>query len=79
MVKSRDFSDRDTMGGKGYGSKSAGMGRGCYSSYLKNPAPAPERGGFDAAMISDPDRSKIMSMQKAEHAARESNRGKGSL
>lgn len=80
MVRSRDFSDTDQMGGKGYGSSSAaGKGRGCYSVKLKNPAPAPERGGWDAAMLSSADRSKVMSMQKDEYAARESGRGKGSL
>ena len=80
MVKTRDFSDRDTMGGRGFGpQKSPGNGRGENSVKLKNPAPSPMRGGFDNAMISQPDRGKVMAMEKQEFARRESGRGKGSL
>lgn len=80
MVRNRNFSDKDPMGGKGFGPlKSPGMGRGQNSVKMKNPAPKPERGGFDKAMFSQPDRNKVMAMKKQEFAKRESGRGKGSL
>lgn len=80
MVRNRDFSDRDPMGGKGFGPKSSpGMGRGENSVKLKNPAPKPERGGFDRGMLNQPDKIKVDSMEKTEFARRESGRGKGSL
>lgn len=80
MSRSRDFSNKDQMGGKGFGPKSApGNGRGENSVMLKNPAPKPERGGFDKGMLNQPDRMKVMSMEKAEFSRRESGRGKGSL
>ncbi len=80
MVRNRDFSDRDPMGGKGFGPlKSPGMGRGQNSVKVKNPAPKPERGGFDGGILSQPDAMKIRAMEKKEHMVRESGRGKGSL
>jgi len=80
MVRNRNFSDRDPMGGKGFGSKNApGNGRGENSVKMKNPAPMPERGGFDKGMMMQPDAMKVASMQKKEFARRESGRGKGSL
>lgn len=80
MVRNRNFSDRDPMGGKGFGpSKSPGMGRGENSVKMKNPAPMPERGGFDNGMMSQPDAMKVRAMKKKEFARRESGRGKGSL
>ncbi len=80
MVRSRDFTTSDPMGGRGFGpSNSPGMGRGLNSVKLRNPAPKPERGGFDKALMSQPDRMKVIAMEKKEHAVRESGRGKGSL
>ena len=80
MAKSKDYSDRDTMGGKGFGPmRSPGMGRGENSVMMKNPAPMPERGGFDNGMLSQPDAMKVRSMEKSEYMARESQRGKGSI
>ncbi len=80
MARSRDFSDRDPMGGRGFGPKnSPGMGRGENSVKLKNPAPNPERGGFDRGMLVQPDAMKVRSMQQKEHKVRESGRGKGTI
>jgi hypothetical protein len=80
MVRNRNFSDRDPMGGRGAGpAKAPGMGRGESSVKLKNPAPKPERGGFDGGMLVQPDAGKVRSMMKKEHMVRESGRGKGSL
>lgn len=81
MSRSRDFSDRDPMGGKGFGPKSApGMGRGENSvNKGRNPAPKPERGGFDNGVMMQPDAMKVRAMEKQEFAKRESQRGKGSL
>ena len=80
MVRNRDFSDRDPMGGRGYGpDKAPGMGRGKNSVMMKNPAPKPERGGFDKGMMMQPDAMKVQKMVKQEYAKRESGRGKGSL
>lgn len=80
MVRNRNFSDRDPMGGRGFGpDRAPGMGRGQNSVKLKNPAPKPERGGFDKAMLAQPDRNKVLAMKNVEFARRESGRGKGSL
>ncbi len=80
MVRNRNYSDKDPMGGKGYGPmKSPGMGRGVNSVKLKNPAPKPERGGFDGGIMVQPDASKARSMVKQEYSKRESGRGKGTL
>lgn len=79
-MRNRDYSDKDMMGGKGYGpAKSPGNGRGPNSVMMKNPAPMPERGGFDAGMMNQPDRVKAMKMMKEEYNRRESGRGKGSI
>ena len=80
MARSRDFSNRDPMGGKGFGPKnSPGMGRGENSVKVKNPAPAPERGGFEGGMLVQPDAVKVRAMEKKEHMVRESGRGKGTI
>ena len=80
MARSRDFSTSDPMGGRGFGpTKSPGSGRGENSVKVKNPAPAPERGGFDGGVLVQPDTSKIRSMMKTEFAKRESGRGKGTI
>lgn len=80
MAENRNFTTKDMMGGRGFGPMEApGMGRGQNSVKMKNPAPPPPRGGFDKAMLSQPDRNKVMSMKEAEFNRRESGRGKGSL
>lgn len=80
MVRNRDFSNKDPMGGKGFGpNKSPGMGRGENSVKMKNPAPMPERGGFDRGMMNQPDKQKVMAMKQKEFMKRESQRGKGSI
>jgi len=80
MVRSRDYTDKDPMGGKGYGPSDApGMGRGQNSVKLKNPAPKPERGGFDGGVMTQPDATKVRGMEKMEYSKRESGRGKGTL